>query len=155
MRKDGMYQNAINRQDIEGVNDPKDTIFKYFCVPHCVKKHCHNYVYDFSKSYKDPIRTRPGECHNQDQDTLVKCSPINLESNQEICTTFKDECFKFNYETIDPKATYKFNQTIESYTFPLKKCKKPANNHDSFNYFQTSTISLFDKHIPQVKLFGA
>jgi len=86
---------------------------------------------------------------------MVKGSPINLESNMPILEDFEDDVFKFNYETIDPKASYKFNQTIESYAFPLKKVKKPNNTHNSFNYLQTSTIGLFDKHIPKADFHGA
>ena len=84
MRQDGVFQNAINKDEHHAVENPSDVIFKYHCVPHCVKKHVHNYMYDYSKTYKDPIQERPGECHNADQDKTVKCSPINLESNQEI-----------------------------------------------------------------------
>ena len=67
---------------------------------------------------------------------------------------FEDDQFKFNYETIDPKASYKFNQSIESFFFPIKKSKQPGNNHTSFNYLNTSTIGLFDKHIPSANFFA-
>ena len=79
---------------------------------------------------------------------MVKGSPINLESDMPILEDFEDSDFGFNYETIDPKASYKFNQTIESYAFPLKKTKKPGNAHKSFNWMNTATIGLFDEHIP-------
>ena len=45
---------------------------------------------------------------------MVNGSPINLESNIPIMADFKDDGFGFNYENIDPKTSYKFNQTIES-----------------------------------------
>jgi hypothetical protein len=66
-----------------------------------------------------------------------------------------DKDFDFNYETIDPKASYKFNQTIESFSFPLKKTKRPENAHKSFNWFNTGTIGLFDQHIPKADFYGA
>ena len=150
-----MFQNAINKQNLgEMTKEVSDVIFKYHCVPNCVKKHVHNYMYDYSKCYKDPIRSRPGECHDADQDKTVKCSPINLETGQEIYKDFRDDQFKFNYETVDPKASYKFNQAIESYSFPIKRAKKAGNNMTSFNYMNTATISLFDKHIPRADFFG-
>jgi hypothetical protein len=115
-----------------------------------VKKHEHKFLYDYSKTWKNPIKERPGECHNQDQPAyMVKGSPINLESNIPILGDFKDDGFGFNYENMDPKASYKFNQVIESYSFPLKKVKKPNNTHSSFNWMNTATIGLFDKHIPR------
>ena len=67
MRVDGMLQNAINKQELgEMTKEVSDVIFKYHCVPNCVKKHYHNYMYDYSKCYKDTIRSRPGECHDAD-----------------------------------------------------------------------------------------
>ena len=141
MKKDAVFQNAINFVELsaskvkEGDEDDP-AIHKKFCVPNCCRKHEHTYMYDYSKDWRNPVRERPGECHDQDQAVyMVKGSPINLESDMPILEDFEDSDFKFNYETIDPKASYKFNQTIESYAFPLKKVKKPGNAHDSFNYF--------------------
>ena len=79
-------------------------------------------------------------------------SPINLDSKLE--TIVQDEEFKFNYETIDPRASYKFNQQVESYYFPLKKIKRAHNEKRSFNYMNTATINLFDKHIPRADFFA-
>ena len=152
MKKDGVFQNAINWLDItEGPkNDPGDVIEISYCVPNCVGKHKHNFMYDYSKCYKDPLEQRPGECFDFNQDSnMCKGTPINLESNQAIKRDFWDDQFVFNYETIDPKASYKFNQSIESFFFPIKQAKKPDNNLTSQNYLTTGTIGLFDKHIPK------
>ena len=67
---------------------------------------------------------------------------------------FEDTNFKFNYETIDPKHSYKFNQKSESFVFPLMNAKKPTNNFKTFNYMKTATINLFDKHIPEADFFA-
>ena len=37
-------------------------------------------------------------------------SPINLDTTMEIYEYFEDSYFKYNYETIDPRYSYKFNQ---------------------------------------------
>jgi hypothetical protein len=112
-------------------------------------------MYDYSKCYKDPVAERPGECFDLNQDKcMIRGTPINIESNMAIKQDFEDTDFKFNYETIDPKASYKFNQSNESYWFPLKKNKKPSNEHKSFNFFNTATIGLFDAHIPRADFFA-
>jgi hypothetical protein len=63
MKKDGVHQNAINQlARTEGRKaDPEDVIERIFCVPNCVKNHHHNFMYDYSKSYDDPVEERPGE----------------------------------------------------------------------------------------------
>lgn len=81
-------------------------------------------------------------------------SPINLDSNIKIIDNFQDKEFAFNYETINPLASYKFNQQIESFYFPLSKVKHDDNDLSSFNYMSTATISLFDKHIPKADFFA-
>lgn len=72
----------------------------------------------------------------------------------EIMDDFQDDEFAFNYETIDPTASYRFNQTVESFYFPLRKVKRATNDHSSFNYMNTATISLFDPHIPKADFFA-
>lgn len=151
MKQDGVYQNAINwLEQSEGPKaDPGDVIELAYCVPNCVKKHEHNFMYDYSKCYKDPITERPGECFELNQDpNMCRGTPINIESATAIKQDFEDSDFKCNYEVIDPKASYKFNQSIESYFFPLKTKNTTAN------YLNTATISLFDKHIPNADFFG-
>jgi hypothetical protein len=69
----------------------------------------------------------------------------------EIIDNFQDEEFKFNYETIDPTASYRFNQQIESFYFPLRQVKRRDNSNSSFNYMNTATINLFDKTIPRAE----
>ena len=157
MKKNGILQNAINWQDLsEGKKiDAGDVIDQKFCVPNCVKKHQHNFMYDFNKTYKDPIYMRPGECFDLQQDPcMIRGTPINLESRMAIKRDFEDTDFKFNYEVIDPKYSYKFNQSIESFFFPIKKAKKPGNNLTSQNYLSTSTIGLFDPHIQKANFFA-
>ena len=82
MKKDGVYQNAINLVQTEGPKTSAgDVIEVGFCVPNCVKKHKHNFTYDYSKSFKDPLEERPGECFDLDPAVfMVKGTPINLES---------------------------------------------------------------------------
>lgn len=157
MKQGAVYQNAINWLDQKEGNkaDVEDVINNTFCVPNCVKKHKHAFQYDYSKCYKDPISQRPGECFDENQDPCMKKgTPINIESNMAIKKDFEDTDFKFNYETIDPKASYKFNQAIESFWFPLKKAKKPGNSYKSFNYMNTATIGIFDKHIERADFFA-
>jgi hypothetical protein len=61
MKKDAIYQNAINYVELsaskkkEGDDDDEIVIQKQFCVPNCVKKHEHKYLYDYSKDYKVPV----------------------------------------------------------------------------------------------------
>jgi hypothetical protein len=157
MRQSAVYQNAINCLDQANGQkvDAEDVINGTFCVPNCVKKHKHAFQYDFSKCYKDHISERPGECFEENRDpSCVRGTPINIESQMAIKKDFEDTDFKFNYETIDPKSSYKFNQGIESFFFPLKKAKKPDNTYKSFNYMNTATIGLFDKHIPKADFFA-
>ena len=130
MKKDGVFQNAINWLEIaEGPKaDVADTIEDKYCTPNCVKKHQHKFMYDYTKSYKDPLEQRPGEIFDLYPDNcMVKGTPINLDSRMAIKQDFEDDLFKFRYETIDPKASYKFNQTIQSFFFPIKQAKKPNN----------------------------
>lgn len=79
-------------------------------MPNCVKKHKHNFMYDYKKCYKDPLYQRPGECHEINQAVCMKSgTPINLDSSIPIKKDFVDGEFNFNYEVLDPKASYKFN----------------------------------------------
>jgi hypothetical protein len=146
---------------------PGEVIKAEFCSPNCTKKHTHNFLWDYEKNYKNDIDERPGVCFllempvdakDTDTDNMnytgIIQSPINLDSTLEIIEDFQDEEFKFNYETIDPKASYKFNQQIESYYFPLKSVKRADNELRSFNYMNTATISLFDGHIPRANFFA-
>lgn len=82
LKKDSVYQNAINVAELEGLKlDADDVIENGFCVPNCVKKHQHNFCYDYTKSYKDPLVERPGECFDLDPAAfMLKGTPINLES---------------------------------------------------------------------------
>ena len=155
MKKDGILQNAINWVEVAGKVDAGNVIQKAYCVPNCVKKHKHNFMYDYSKTYKDPIYQRPGECHEINQAVCMKQgTPINLDSSIPIKKDFVDKEFNFNYEVLDPKASYKFNQTNESYFFPLKKTKQANNNLTQYNFLTTKTINLFDKHIEKADLFA-
>ena len=84
MRQNAVYQNAINcLEQSEGEKvDVEDVINGLqYCVPNCVKKHSHQFQYDFSKCYKDHISERPGECFEEDRDpSCLKGTPINIES---------------------------------------------------------------------------
>ena len=134
--------------------DAGDIIAQRWDVPNTTRKNP-KFQYDYSKSYKDPLVERPGENFDPNQDPCMKNgTPINLESAMAIKTDFVDDEFNFNYENIDPKASYKFNQAIESFFFPIKKAKKPGNNLTEHNFLSTKTISLFDKHIPKADLFA-
>lgn len=112
-------------------------------------------MYDYSKSYRDPVYERPGECFDLNQDIcMTRGTPIDLESRMPFKSDFKDSEFKFNYEVIDPRYSYKFKQDIESYFFPIKDAKKPGNNLTTQNYLSTATIGLFDPHIPKADFFA-
>ena len=154
MKKNAAKQNELNKTILDGgANNALEVITRDYCVPNCTKNHYCFCLYDYRKNHTDPIEERPGE-------EFLKCgldakqTPINLESNMAITKSFKDDVFKFNYEVVDTRHSYKFNQTNESYWFPLQKIKVPENNLWDFNYMHTSTISLFDKHIDSCNFFA-
>ena len=62
MKKNGVYQNAINRLQVtEGPKVPPGFVIKEeFCCPNCIKDHPHNYLWDYSKNQNDQIDERPG-----------------------------------------------------------------------------------------------
>ena len=91
----------------------------YFCAPNCMHDHHHNYEYDFSKTYLNPQKERPGQeirVHQKansflskflnttfieyyggtDALTEVACptgslqSPINLNTKTPILPDFED-----------------------------------------------------------------
>ena len=45
----------------------------------------------------------------------------------------------------------KFNETGDQYFYDIKKNKEESENT---NYLKTQTISLFDNHISEAKLYG-
>lgn len=60
------------------------------CMPGCVKLHKHNYDFDFSKNFKDPIAKRPGYFKEFNRELLNKQLDIELHGasdNVKFATT--------------------------------------------------------------------
>jgi hypothetical protein len=141
--------------------------FIQFCSPNCLHKHDHNYLYDYSKNLYDPLNQRPGidfyltpkitvEQAKQPLDPNMgefgyDQTPIDLSTKMPVAHSFKDKAFEFNYDPLSQKEQMKFNETGDQYFYDIKKNKdEPENN----NFLRTQTISLFDNHISEAKLYG-
>jgi hypothetical protein len=134
------------------------------------------YEHDFGKNQHDPLEERPGYFKewNEEHDyhkkqsqgmksNVVKfqnngasydvCSfgklqtPINLNSSLKVLQDYKDDCFSVKYKNIDASTQIKFKEQGQQYQVVLQG--KPEEN-----VMTTSTIGLFDRHIPSAKLFG-
>ena len=147
-----------------------------FCTPNCQSPICeyygHNFQNDYTKSRKDPRAERPGICFLEGLDNApknantanlddahpskglgAKQTPIDLKTNMEVNTGFTDDVFNFNYENTDPKGDLKFNEQGDAFYYQLNAQHPTEATKES--YMETQTISLFDKHIPKAKLYGA
>ena len=84
--------------------NPKADIETIYSLPNCTLKHEREFLYNYDKSYKDPIEQRPGVCWTMTVDqetgnpvreeTGKKQSPINLDTTQPVTTEFKDDVFE-------------------------------------------------------------
>lgn len=152
-------------------SNPKIPYTPLFCTPNCQHNHTHSYQNDFWKSTIDARADRPGICFleglknaplNPNTKNLdnassknglgAKQTPIDLDTNINISEDFIDDAFKFNYEVVDAKKSMKFNDAGDAFFFELNSNTDQEEKHES--YFETKTISLFDKHIPSAKLYG-
>ena len=134
-------------------------------------KHRHAFQYDYTKRIKDPRAERPGICFleglseapknantldldnaSQSKGFGAKQTPIDLKTQMEITTDFKDDAFKFNYEKVDAQKSLKFNEQGDAFFFQLNADQADEQKKKSF--LQTKTISLFDEHISKAKLYG-
>lgn len=75
-----------------------------------------------------------------------------MDTNIKISDDFQDDVFKFNYETVNAKESLKFNEAGDAFYYELNAKSSKEEDHESF--FETKTISLFDKHIEKAKLYG-
>lgn len=134
------------------------------------------FEFDFGKSHHDPLEERPGyfkewneeyEFHKQQsqgmRSNVVKfqnnnqsydvCSfgkmqtPINLNTSLKVLQDYKDDCFNVKYKNIDASRQIMYKESGQQYQVVLEG--KPEEN-----VMTTSTIGLFDRHIPQANLFG-
>lgn len=109
---EGKKKNAIRSKNkyIVGKDKP------YKCGPSCQEDHIHNFEYDFTKNFNDPVNKRPGidfildpkikvEMKKGVDPSLVefgkKQTPINLSSQMEIKEDFQDKEFEFAYDTVE------------------------------------------------------
>ena len=132
-------------------------------------KSWHMFDYDYSKNFNDPLQERPGidfviepkfkvEAAKITDPSQVcefgkKQTPIDLSSQMEVLKGFQDKEFQFNYDTLESvQQQLKFNETADQFIYDIARGKFEKDNN---NFMKTSTISLFDSHIPVATLHGA
>ena len=134
------------------------------------------FEFDFGKCHHDPLEERPGyfkewneeyEFHKQQsqgmRNNVVKfqnnnqsydvCTfgkmqtPINLNTSLKVLQDYKDDCFNVKYKNIDASRQIMYKEAGQQYQVVFEG--KPEEN-----VMTTSTIGLFDRHIPQANLHG-
>ena len=183
LRKDmTVHDEDIERQKVAQQiynmkHDPSKRVAKpLFCTPNCQHSACgkngHTFQNDYNKSVKNPRAERPGipflfeglEKAPKNYNTLnpdyadpakglgAKQTPIDLKTDIKIHSEFSDVAFNFNYEQVDAQETLKFNEQGDAFFYQLNA--KQPDEAKKESYLETSTISLFDKHISKAKLYG-